>query len=315
MIEITVVVPVYGCGACLDDLYQRLSATLESLSTSFELVLVDDRSPDGAWERLRAISHADPRVRAYRLSRNFGQAAAITAGLSVSRGRWTVVMDCDLEEPPEEIPRLYAKALEGYDVVRGIRRNGSHPLLRRAASRAYRLLLMETDRHAEYGTLSILSRKVVDAYLALQDSAREYVLLLDWLGFEQCAIEFEHQQRPTGGSSFTVGKLVRTGLDGVFFRTSAPLRLVMRFGFLIAVAGAGLACYELYSQIAGRNPPGYTTLVVLLLVLVGFVIIAIGVVGLYVARIFDQVRQRPLYVVDEIASDSRADDRVQSLES
>jgi polyisoprenyl-phosphate glycosyltransferase len=315
MIEITVVVPVYGCGACLDDLYRRLSATLASLSTSFELVFVDDRSPDGAWERLRAIARSDPRVRAYRLSRNFGQAAAITAGLTVSRGRWTVVMDCDLEEPPEEIPRLYAKALEGYDVVRGVRHNWHHPWLRRAASRAYRLLVMESGHRAEYGTLSILSRKVVDAYLALQDTAREYVLLLDWLGFEQSAIEFEHQERPAGGSSFTVGNLIRTGLDGVFFRTSAPLRLVMRLGVLIAVAGAGLASYEVYSQITGHNPPGYTTLVVLLLVLGGFVIVAVGVVGVYVGRIFDQVRQRPLYVVDEIVSEETASDPVRSLQS
>ena len=302
--EISVVVPVFGCGGCLRELHRRLVASVGSITGDYELIFVDDRSEDDGWDVLRGLAARDPRVRALRLSRNFGQAAAITAGLDASRGRWTVVMDCDLEEPPEAIPAFYAKALEGFDLVRGVRSGLKHGPLRRFSSRVFRLLLLESGKRERYGTLSILSRKVVSAYLGLRDTAREYVLVLDWLGFEQATIEFEHGDRPHGESSFTLRRLLSAGLDGVAFRTTALLRLVVAFGFLVVAAGFVLAGYFVYSHFTETNPPGYTSLVVIMLILVGFAIVSIGVVGLYVGMIFEQVRSRPLFIVSEEAEGS-----------
>lgn len=298
-IELSVVVPVYGCRGCLAELHRRLVASLSALTRSFEIVFVDDASPDGAWEELVRLARRHPEVRAFGLSRNFGQDAAITAGLTRSRGRWTVVMDCDLQEPPEEIPRLYAKAMEGYDLVRTVRTRRAHARLRRLASRGYRRLI--SDEPTEYSSMSLLSRGVVDAFLSLRDRDREYTLVLDWLGFDQATVEIEYADRPEGASAYTLRRLVRVALNGMFFRTTVLLRVVVFVGFLVALAGGLLAVYNVYYYFAFGQPAGYTSLAVLLLLLAGFIIVSIGVVGLYVGRIFEQVKFRPLFIISREA--------------
>jgi polyisoprenyl-phosphate glycosyltransferase len=297
--ELSVVIPVFGCAGCLRRLHERLVGALEPISPAFEIVLVDDRSTDGAWDVLQELARSDSRVRIVRLSRNFGQHGAITAGLTRSRGRWTVVMDCDLEEPPEEIPRLYAKAQEGYEIVRAERVGRRHTRFRRIAGRVYRFLFLETSRTTEYATLSIISRKVVDAFLSLRDRDREYQLMLDWLGFTQATVTFEHGAREHGASTYTMRRLLTVAFDGMYFRTTVLLRLIVVLGFAISLAGGIFAAYAIYARIADDSPPGYTSIVVLLLLLSGFIIISLGVVGLYVGRIFDQVKGRPLFVVEE----------------
>jgi glycosyltransferase involved in cell wall biosynthesis len=297
--ELSVVIPVYGCEGCLRRLHERLVAAMEPITPAFEIVLVDDRSTDGAWDVMKELARGDRRVRIVRLSRNFGQHGAITAGLTRSRGRWTVVMDCDLEEPPEEIPRLYAKAREGYEIVRAERLGRRHTRFRRVAARVYRFLFLETSRTTEYATLSIISRKVVDAFLSLRDRDREYQLMLDWLGFTQATVTFEHGQREHGASTYTLRRLLTVAFDGMYFRTTVLLRLIVILGFGISLAGAAFAAYAIYARIAQDSPPGYTSIVVLLLLLSGFIIISLGVVGLYVGRIFDQVKGRPLFIVEE----------------
>jgi glycosyltransferase involved in cell wall biosynthesis len=299
MPEISVVIPVFRCGECLDALSTRLRSSLSGVTDDYEIVFVDDRSPDGAWEEIRRLAAADSRVRALRLSRNFGQHAAITAGLTAASGAWVVVMDCDLQEPPEVIPHLYAKAQEGYDIVRTTRRGRHHSALRRWASRLDRRLFLEHGADAGYSTLSMISRKVVDAFLSLHDHDREYLLVLDWLGFTGVAIEFDHAERFAGQSAYTLRRLLRVASDGFFFRTTLLLRLIVAAGFAVAGSGAVLAAYDIYEHFTRGAPPGYTSLVVLLLLLSGFIIISLGVVGLYIGRIFEQVKNRPLFVVDE----------------
>jgi glycosyltransferase involved in cell wall biosynthesis len=301
LIELSVVIPVYNCAGCLRALHARLTASLAQVTPDYEIVLVDDRSRDGAWEILRELSECDPRLRVVRLSRNFGQHAAITAGLTRATGAWTVVMDCDLQEPPEEIPRLYAKAQEGYDIVRATREGQQHSGFRRSAGTLYRRLLMERESGSvQYSTLSIISRKVVDAFLILRDRDREYQLVLDWLGFSQATVTFAHAGRDDDvPSAYGLRQLLRVAFDGMFFRTTVLLRVIVLLGFCIAAAGGLLALFAIYSRYVADTPPGYTSLLVLLLLLSGFIIISLGVVGLYVGRIFDQVRGRPLFVVDE----------------
>jgi len=298
--EISVVIPVYNCAGSLRSLHERLTASLLQITPDYEIVLVDDRSCDGAWEILAELARGDRHLRVVRLSRNFGQHAAITAGLTRARGAWTVVMDCDLQEPPEEIARLWAKAQEGYEIVRAVREGRRHSAFRRMSASLYRRMLSEREGEIEFSTLSMISRKVVDAFLQLRDRDREYQLVLDWLGFSQATIGFAHAEREGGSpSAYGLRELVRVALDGMFFRTTVLLRWIVFLGFLVALAGGLLAVYAVYSRYVEDTPPGYTSLVVLLVLLSGFIIISLGVVGLYVGRIFDQVKGRPLFVVDE----------------
>ncbi len=299
-VELSVVVPVYGCADCLAALHDRVTRSVTQVTERYELVLVDDRSLDDGWAMLQRLARADAHVRAFRLSRNFGQDAAITAGLAQARGRWAVVMDCDLQEAPEDIPRLWAAAGEGYDVVRTIRRGWRHSAFRRWTSRAYRKLTLETDVRPDYSNLSLLSRRVIDAFLRLRDRDREYMIALDWLGFDSTAIEIEHHARHAGESGYTLERLVRVALDGIFFRSTVLLRVVVLVGFIVALVGMVLAGFEVVDYFLENDKavPGYTSLAVLLLVLAGFIIVSVGVVGLYVGRIFEQVKDRPLFLID-----------------
>lgn len=299
VVELSVVVPVFGCADCLTALHARLSDTLPTITDGYEVLLVDDRSRDGGWEIISRLARIDDHVRGFRLSRNFGQDAAITAGLARARGEWVVVMDCDLQEAPEDIPRLWA-ARGDHEVVRTVRRDWRQPRFRRWASRVYRSLTLETDVRPDYSNLSLLSRRVVDAFLSLHDRDREYMIALDWLGFSSTAIEIDLSERHSGTSSYTPGALVGVALDGLFFRSTILLRLVVLAGFLVAAAGAGLAVFEVvdYFAMPRQRVPGYTSLAVLLLLLAGIVIVSVGIVGLYVGRIFEQVKNRPLYLIE-----------------
>jgi glycosyltransferase involved in cell wall biosynthesis len=304
-VEISVVVPVYGCRECVRELHRRICASLEPVTGDFELVLVDDGSPDDVWPLIRELSDLDARVVGLRLSRNFGQHAAITAGLAASRGRWVAVMDCDLQDPPEELPRLYAKALEGYDVVLSRREERVESLPRRLAATAYfRLnnMIARTNFHTNYTNLSIISRKVVDSFLALRDQDRQYLLILHWLGYRRAELEVRQSDRHAGRSSYTFRELVKVAVDGVFFQSTVLLRWIVYLGFLLALLGGGLGVYAVGAWIAGRQLPSWTALPMFALLLAAFIIISGGVTGLYVGKIFDQVKGRPLFVVDEIAS-------------
>jgi polyisoprenyl-phosphate glycosyltransferase len=302
-IELSVVVPVFGCAECLVALHDRLTASVSQITDSYELVFIDDRSVDRGWTVLQTLAGRDPHVRAFRLSRNFGQDAAITAGLAQSQGDWAVVMDCDLQEAPEDIPRLWAAARQGYDVVRATRREWSHSRLRRAGSRTFRRLTQDSSARPHYSNFSLLSRAVIEAFLRLRDRDREFMIALDWLGFSTTSIEIEHRERHQGQSSYTLRRLIRVAVDGIFFRTTVLLRLVVLIGFLIALCGLLLAGFEVATYFAApdRRIPGYTSLAVLVLVLSGVIIVSVGVVGMYVGRIFEQVKDRPLYLIDREA--------------
>ncbi len=281
----------------------------------YELVFVDDRSVDEGWTVLRRLAREDPHVKAFRLSRNFGQDAAITAGLAQARGDWAVVMDCDLEEAPEDIPRLWAAAGGGYDIVRTTRRGWRHSAFRRWTSRIYRRLTLETDVRPDYSNLSLMSRQVIDAFLRLRDRDREYMIALDWLGFDSTAIEIEHHERHAGQSAYSLARLVRVALDGMFFRSTVLLRLVVALGFVIAMIGIVVAAFEIVDYFAepDKTVPGYTSLAVLLLVLAGFIIVSVGVVGLYVGRIFEQVKDRPLFLIDDQAESASLEGHTPAL--
>jgi polyisoprenyl-phosphate glycosyltransferase len=307
--EISVVVPVYGCASALDRLVERVTASLEGVCSSFELVLVDDRSRDGAWPVLERLAAQNPRIRAVRLSRNFGQHAAITAGFARARGAWIAVLDCDLQDPPEELPRLYDRAQEGYDIVFGRRLREHTPFARRFLSRQYfRVLRLFTGAQidASYGTLSIVSRRVRDEFLRISDRNRHYLFILYWLGFERSTVDYTLAPRADGRSSYTWRALLRHAIHGVFFQTTVLLRWVVYGGFGVAAAGAVLGLYLVVARLTGTAYPGWTSIMVVLLVLGGLGILTAGVVGLYVGEIFNEVRGRPLFIIDEEISSADA---------
>lgn len=301
-VELSVVIPVYGCAGCLTELHARLTLVVRNLGVSYELLFVDDRDPGGSWILLEELAERDPHVRALRLSRNFGQHAAITAGLAQSRGRWTVVMDCDLQNPPEEISRLYARANEGFEVVYGRRITRQHPWFRRAASAAYFWILnalVGTSLSGDYDNFSIISARVRDTFLEVQDADRHYLMILNWLGFTSTTVDVRHAPRLEGESTYTFRALLQFAIAGLFFQTTTVLRWITYLGFGISAVGGGLAIFFLVNRFAVQHPyPGWTSLAVLLLLLGGFIIVATGVTGLYIGKIFTQVKQRPLYVVE-----------------
>jgi polyisoprenyl-phosphate glycosyltransferase len=300
MVELSIVIPVYNAEGCLLALHERLTRVLSGLTTAYEIVLVDDGSLDGSWEVLVQLTKQDHRVKAFRFSRNFGQHAAITAGLAHCIGQWAILMDCDLQDPPEDVPRLYAKALEGYDIVLARRLERRHSLLRKMAARIYFGWLgffNRTKFDYTFGSFSIISRQVVDAFLTVNDRARQYLLILYWLGFRVGTIEYSHAARLAGKSSYSIQALLRHAVDGMVFQTTILLRWIIYLGFLLSLGGFLLAALLIYSWFARSAFPGWTSLAVLSLLIGGFVTISIGVVGLYIGRIFDEVRQRPLYVI------------------
>jgi len=301
-IEISVVVPTYACATCLHALHERLTATLATMGVEYELVFVDDRAQDGSWDVLAQIAAGDPHVRAFRMSRNFGQHMAITAGVAEAAGAWVVVMDCDLQDPPEEIPRLYAKAREGHDIVlaRRVQRQGAR--VRGHAGRLYFRLLnlvAGTAIDRSYGTFSIISRQVAEAYLQFRDRDRHYLFILYWLGFNQATIDVAAAPRHSGTSSYGTRALLRHALDGLMFQTTVVLRWIVYAGFALASAGALLAAFFVVSHLTRGSAPGWTSIATMLLLLSGFSIASSGVVGLYVGKTFEQVKQRPLYVISE----------------
>ncbi len=301
-LDLSVVLPVFRCAECIRPLHRRLTATLQDLGVSYELIFVDDRSPDGAWQVLRELAAADLDVRALRLSRNFGQQAAITAGIGASRGTWTVVMDCDLQDPPELVAELYTKSQEGFDIVLGRRKEKKHSFFRLLAARLYfrfLRLFLGVNISGEYGSFSIIAAKVREAFLRVPDRDRHYLPILLWLGFNRTSIDYEHGERHAGESSYSLRSLVRLAVEGVFFQTASLLKWIVYFGFCVALAGALLALALIVLAIVVNPPPGWTSLAVLVLLVGGFIIVSTGVTGLYIGKIFQQVKNRPLFLIDE----------------
>ncbi|HEX5246672.1 MAG TPA: glycosyltransferase family 2 protein [Gaiellaceae bacterium] len=311
MSELSVVVPVYGCAACLSALHERLCAALGEITDDFEIVYVDDRSPDGAWDVLRELAAGqDCATKVVRLSRNFGQSIAITAGIAEAVGEWIVLIDCDLQDDPADIAALYREARAGHEIVFSRRSNRDEGWFRRVAARAYfrvRNRLLDLDMDTEHGSLMLFSRRVAGAYLQVQDRDRHHALILHWLGFDPAYVDVRRGPRYQGRSAYTLRTLLASAFDGLFFQTSVLLRWIVYSGFAVVALGILLAAALVTLSFAAHPPPGWTSLAVLILVIGGFIILSSGVGALYIGKIFNQVKARPLYVIDETLDAATAD--------
>jgi len=298
----SVVVPVYQCVGCLEALCERLEFALSELASKFEIILVDDRSRDDSWKKIVELRRFHPSVFGVRLSRNFGQHRAILAGMEEAQGDIVVVMDCDLQDPPEKIAALYEKFQQGYEIVVGRRISRSHSYFRvKAASLFFGLLNRISDQKYDgsFGSFAMLSRKALNEFLRFRERDRHFQLILSWIGFERGTVDYEHQPREAGQSSYTLGRLLRHAADGIFFQSTGFLRWVVGLGLIYAVGGLLLALFLSVRAMFDNVPTGWTSLAVLMMINTGVVLVSVGIVGLYIGKIFDQVKERPLFIVDE----------------
>lgn len=301
--HISIVTPVYGCDKSLNELHRRLKLTLSAISADYEIIMVNDASPDNAWQVIKSLSEKDARVKGINLSRNFGQHRAITAGLDYAQGDWVVVMDCDLQDQPEEIEKLYQKALEGFDIVFGRRHLRKDSLLKRLGSTVfYKIYDYFTDSKIDntIANFSIISSSVVEQLQSLREQNRSYPLFVNWMGFNRTDINVEHANRAEGKGSYTLKKLINLAIDSIISQSNKPLKLSISFGFFMALASF---CYAalLTSRYYIYDIPvqGWTSVMVSIYFIGGLLFANLGVLGLYIGKTFDEAKNRPLYVVKE----------------
>lgn len=300
--DISVVIPVYGCRQALPELHRRLVDALEGMDKSFEIVLVDDHCPQDSWQEIEKICAVDKRVIGIKLSRNFGQIRAITAGLDASRGDWVCVMDCDLQDRPEAIPLLYDAAIEDdYDAVFARRANRKDKALTKFLSRAfYKVYDYFTDGNYDPSlcNFSISRRPVIEAYCGMREHHRAYTMFIKWIGFRQTAIDVEGAERYEGESSYSFKKKLNMASELITAQSVKPLKFAMTVGFLIAfLAFLFLVVTVIRYFFFGPISVGYTSTIASVYLMGGLMLAAIGVVGLYVGNIFTEVKGRPLYIV------------------
>lgn len=313
---ISVVIPVYRSERILPVLCERLTTSLAALNRPYEIILVDDRSPDRSWDVIRQMVRQFPATLGVRLSRNFGQHYAITAGLDLAKGEWTVIMDCDLQDQPEEIHRLLECAESGYDIVlarRRLRRDSPGKGLLSKLFYGVFNLLSGYRLDPAVGSFRIMKRTVVEAYCSMREASRLFGGMIEWLGFETGYLDVDHAQRYEGKSSYNLRSMTRLALDGMIAFSNRPLYFSIGTGILMSVfsAGFGLTLVVGYFIHPLIGVPGWLSTVTLTTFIGGVILLNLGILGIYVGRIYDQTKGRPLYVVDQIlaAANTNSPDR------
>lgn len=299
--HISVVTPVYGCCASLPELYRRLDAAIATISTDYEIIMVNDASPDGAWTKIQQLALHDSRVKGIDLSRNFGQHYAISAGLDFAQGDWVVVMDCDLQDVPEEIPKLYRAAQSGHDLVVGRRANRKDSWMKKLQSRlfyAFFTYFSGTKVDTNIGNFGIYSRDVIRSVRSMKEQNRSFGLSAIWVGYRRAEVEIEHAARACGKSSYTFARALRLALDAIFAHSDKLLRLTVKVGLTFSLLSLLYAGWLVVRYFWWGTPIiGWTSLIVSVYFTAGLVIGSIGIVGLYVGKIFEEVKKRPLYII------------------
>ncbi len=304
-LRLSVVIPVYRSEFALPILCERIAMSLADLDGGYEIIFVDDRSPDGSWKLIAKLAKEFPTVKAVRLSRNFGQHYAITAGLDLANGDWVVVMDGDLQDRPEEIPKLLAKGEEGFDIVLAQRVQRADALRKRASSAIFYKcfsLLSGFSMDPSVGTFRIMRRPVVEALRSMRESRRLFGGFVQWVGFETGYVEVQHDPRVEGKSSYGWRKLLKLALDGIVAFSNRPLYLSIAIGFIFSVASAVYGLSLVIGFLINRKIgiSGWLSTMTVTSFIGGLVLLNLGIVGIYVGRIYDESKRRPLYVIDAI---------------
>ena len=304
MVEISVVVPVFGCPNAIPELCRRIVTTMEERGLSFEIILVDDRDGMGSWERIKAVAAADERIKGISFTHNCGQDKAVTAGVKQAVGQWIVAMDCDLQDAPENIPILYDMAVHGgNDVVFVRRQKRKDPLITRGLSRLFHRVfsyLSELPFDYELGTYLIASRRAVDQYCAARDRGRDFTMYLIWLDYKHDFIEFEHEKRYDGESSYTLGRRISYAVKMMTTFSTRVLFIPIHLGVISVIGSLIYLVYILVMYLSGiANPEGWNTLAAAVFFFGGAILSTLGIIGLYLGNVFDMTKNRPLYVIQE----------------
>lgn len=302
--EISVVIPVYNEAENLPALYARLSKVLQDIGMDYEIVFIDDGSRDTSLEYLQRLASQDTHIIVVELARNFGHQVAISAGLDHTRGNAVIVMDADLQDPPEVLPQFIARWQEGYDVVYAIREQRKEVWFKRTAYAVfYRILqrVANIEIPLDAGDFCIMDRRMVDLLAGMPERNRFVRGIRSWIGLKQVGLTYERHARHAGRPKYTFSRLVYLALDGLVSFSYLPLRVITMLGFGVSLLSILMAIfYAIKKLTVGLNPPGFATIVVSIFFLAGMQLITIGVIGEYVGRIFEEVKRRPLYVVRRV---------------
>ena len=300
---ISIVSPVYRAEKILPILVSEINLVMERIGEDYEIILVDDRSPDNSWEVMKVLSSQNSKIKSIRLSRNFGQHSAIFAGLTRAKGDWVVVMDCDMQDQPKEIAKLYKKALEGYDIVLGQRENRKDKFLKKLTSRLFYKVfnyLSGANFDNNVANFGIYHQKTIKSILDMGDYVKFFSLFINWIGFKSISIPIEHGEREEGKSTYSVGRLFKQAFNVIISFSDKPLRLFINFGLSISVLSFIVGIYYLYLALTGKiAQPGFSSLILSIWFLSGIIISGIGIVGVYLGKTFDQAKGRPTFIIDE----------------
>lgn len=312
MIGLSIVVPCFNEEECLPLLHQRLSgAARTSFGDDYEIILVNDGSRDATWSIMQDLAGRDPNLTCVNLSRNHGHQLALTAGLDLARGNRILIVDADLQDPPELLaPMLEVMDREGADVVYGVRRSraGETRFKRATAHAFYRLLssATEIDIPLDAGDFRLMSRRALDVLLAMPEQARFVRGMVAWIGFKQLPFLYDRAERAAGETKYPLSKMIRFALDALTGFSSAPLKLASHVGLLLSVGSVLIILYILYAFITGQNIQGWTSLMLVVVVIGAVQMFVLAMMGEYIGRLYSQAKQRPLYIVQDIAGEARS---------
>jgi len=305
--KISIISPVYGAATLLHEFVERIIATVTKLTSQYEIILVEDHSPDNSWEIIRELALANSHITGVSLSRNFGQQNALNAGLDIATGDYIITMDCDLQDEPENIPSLINKALEGYDIVFVSRKNRKDSLLKKVGSKwFYKLLgyLTDTKQDSSIANFVLYSRNAIDALNSLGDYYRYYPLLNQWIGFNTIKLPLEHAKRlDNKKSSYSIKKRVKLAFSTIIAFSDKPLRIMLKAGIFIVLSVFVFAIVLVFKYLlTGNIVSGWLSVFLSLWLLSGLIIVMLGLVGLYVGKSFESVKNRPVYIIKEIVN-------------
>lgn len=306
-VHISVVIPLLNEEGNIPLLYITLSEVLEKISSDYEIIFVDDGSKDQSFARIAEICRQNERVLGISLSKNFGHQIALTAGMEHSSGELVITMDADMQHPPEVIHDLYKKHLEGFDIVNTVRTETvDSGRFKKITSRGfYKIINNLSDIHIEPGAADfrLMNRKTVNAFLQLKEKNRFTRGLISWMGFKQAMVPYTAPARFSGKSKYSILKMFRFAADGITSFSAKPLRISFYSGIMVSLIGLLYAIYAVIEYFGGKTIPGWTSILLSILIIGGIQLISIGIIGEYLARVFNEAKGRPLYYVKEYTSD------------
>lgn len=302
--DISIVAPVYNETDGLIEFHSRLASVLDSLNRTYEIILIDDGSDETTKRTLDRLLSADHRLTVIELSRNFGHQMAISAGLNFAGGDVIVIMDSDLQDPPETLPEFFEKIEEGYDVVYGIRKNRKENIIKKLCYASFYRLLKQVSNieiPLDAGDFCVLRREAAEHLRKLPERNRFVRGMRSWVGFQQAGITYDRDKRYAGKPKFTIRRLVKLALDGIFSFSYRPLRAISLAGIAVSAGAFLLALFYAFQRIKfGLNPPGFASTMVAIFFFSGLQLTTLGIIGEYIGRIYEEVKQRPLYIIRAI---------------